>query len=266
MKNRPFIRNCFNLLSVGASFFLFSCQSIDSVQPKSTPDGSTLTKLKNAGLSQENVQMIRKDTFLVEGDIEMTRQEIDSLSISNPSARISHYRTNYLVKYLPRLITVKLATTLPQWCYVGTDEMIKRYNALGLAITFKRITSGTPTINIVKDESLPAGVIASAGFPYSYGAPKGYLKIKTTSFGFYTSKEVVASIIAHEIGHCIGFRHTDMYKRCDNSSEQAGADGAILIPNTPTSDANSFMKSCSNFGDTPFTIMDIVALRTLYKL
>lgn len=265
MKNKPFIRNCFNLLSVGASFFLFSCQSIDSVQPKSTPDGSILTKLKNAGLSQENVQMIRKDTFLVEGDIEMTRQQIDSLSFSNPSARTEHYRTTTLVTYLPRLITVKLATTLPQWCYAGTDEMIKRYNALGLAITFKRITSGTPTITIVKDESLPVGTLATSGFPYSYGAPYGYVKIKTGSFGSFTDVNIVGSVITHEIGHCIGFRHSDMYNRCDGISEKPGNMGAILIPNTPISDATSFMKSCSYFQNEPFTIMDIVALRAVYK-
>jgi hypothetical protein len=54
--------------------------------------------------------------------------------------------------------------------------------------------------------------------------------------------------MAHEIGHTIGFRHTDYQTResCgSNTNEGSAGVGAIYIPGTPTgSDATSLMQSC----------------------
>ena len=79
--------------------------------------------------------------------------------------------------------------------------------------------------------------------------------------------------MAHEIGHCIGFRHTDWFNRsisCGGfpANEGEGSIGAVHIPGTPTgADLSSFMLSCIPFSqgvDRPFTTADKVALDYLY--
>jgi hypothetical protein len=78
----------------------------------------------------------------------------------------------------------------------------------------------------------------------------------------------VGSVIQHEIGHCIGFRHTDYATRssCNQNVNEGDAGyGAIHIPGTPTGfDANSWMLACSNGGDRTFNANDIIALNYLY--
>jgi hypothetical protein len=77
--------------------------------------------------------------------------------------------------------------------------------------------------------------------------------------------------MAHEIGHCIGFRHTDYMDRsysCGGSATNEGAStvGAIQIPGTPSGpDANSFMLACIGSGmNRPFNNNDKTALSYLY--
>jgi hypothetical protein len=72
--------------------------------------------------------------------------------------------------------------------------------------------------------------------------------------------------MAHEIGHCIGFRHTDYQTRqsCgQNVNEGSAGVGAIHIAGTPTgSDSSSIMQSCGPAID--FNNKDVTALEALY--
>ena len=77
--------------------------------------------------------------------------------------------------------------------------------------------------------------------------------------------------MAHEMGHCIGMRHTDYYNRaysCGGSASNEGAStvGAILIPGTPSSaEPNSWMLACVGNGvNRPFTANDLTALNYIY--
>ena len=81
----------------------------------------------------------------------------------------------------------------------------------------------------------------------------------------------MASIVAHEMGHCIGYRHTDYMNRAyscggHHSNEGSAGIGAVWIPGTPTGpDANSWMLACIGSGvNRPFTANDKVALNYLY--
>lgn len=256
-------------------FFLSSCSNLESnITPKDNSasvakiSASVASQIQSLGFNSSNAVAI-PEGYLVEGDIVLTTEDLEKgvLLYDKSAPQEEQYRTTQLVTGLPRVITIKLATTLPQIYISATDEMIKRYNALGLRLTFKRITSGTPTINIVKDESLPNGTLATSGFPYSYGSPYGYIKVKTATFGNTTNVGYVASTLAHEMGHCIGFRHTDYFARvCDKINEKAGDQGAVLIPGTPSSiDYSSWMISCGGVANVPFSIMDVMSLRALYK-
>jgi hypothetical protein len=76
--------------------------------------------------------------------------------------------------------------------------------------------------------------------------------------------------MAHEIGHCIGFRHTDYMNRIScgsNSNEGDGGVGAIHIDGTITTvtsrNYNSWMMACIN-GSPSFSSEDVFALQSVY--
>ncbi|MFC6858965.1 M57 family metalloprotease [Zunongwangia atlantica] len=86
-----------------------------------------------------------------------------------------------------------------------------------------------------------------------------------------TDTDFIGSIIAHEMGHTIGFRHTDYFNRslsCGSGGMEADTKniGAVHIPGTPVGNSpNSWMLACINRGvNRPFTANDIIALDYLH--
>ena len=235
----------------------------------------TLSKIKDLGFGTSNVQKV-DEGYLVEGDIVLT----DELLNSTPdqtllrTASDEQYRTTNLVTHLPRTITVSVSG-LGQAYIDGADLAISRYNALSLQLHFQRITSGKADIDIVGFNQPPSGgyiTLGSSGFPSRNGDPYNRVKMNTNQYAYGSNPDVkyVGSVIQHELGHCIGFRHTDYMNRsysCGGSAVNEGASnvGAIWIPGTPTGpDANSWMLACSNGGDRTFNSNDKTALNYLY--
>jgi hypothetical protein len=236
---------------------------------------ATLAQIKDLGFATSNVVKV-DEGYLVEGDIVLT----DELLNSTPDqsllriANNEQYRTTNLVKRLPRTITVSISG-LGSAYVQGTDLAISRYNALGLQMQFQRLTSGRADINIVGFNQGPSGgyiTLGSSGFPSRKGDPYSQIKMNTNQYAYGTNPDVkyVGSVIQHELGHCIGFRHTDYMDRsysCGGGYANEGASniGAILIPGTPSGpDSNSWMLACSNGGDRTFNNNDKTALNYLY--
>jgi predicted Zn-dependent protease len=95
--------------------------------------------------------------------------------------------------------------------------------------------------------------------------------VNSAAIGTSPATSYLATILAHEIGHCIGFRHTDYMDRsysCGGAYTNEGASsvGAIHIPGTPTTaDATSWMLACIGTGQSrPFNTNDRTALNYLY--
>ena len=260
------------ILNLSALFlvlaFAVSCKKNGVSVAKEEISQDVLTKISALGFGTSTVQK-HEDGYLVEGDIIITPAQLDQ----TPDVRFlrvgteEQYRTFNLVTGLPRVITVSVSTRLPAFISNGTDEAINRYNAQGLRITFQRVSSGGD-IDIVKGAG---NYLASAGFPTSGGEPYGQVKVNSNALSGQPLG-TVASVIAHEIGHCIGFRHTDYMNRaysCGGSAVNEGASnvGAVLIPGTPSGpDPNSWMLSCIGSGQNrPFNANDRTALSYLYK-
>jgi hypothetical protein len=213
-------------------------------------------------IATEGGYVVEGDIFLSDAELFSPMMEIQALIVGNTE----QYRTTNLVTGLPRLIKIRVTTTLPASIVTATDAAIARYNAQGLQLTFSRVTSGG---NIVISKAPNgAGYIASAGFP-SGGNPFNSIKFNTTYAGW--NANTLTSIIAHEVGHCIGFRHTDYMDRsysCGGAfyNEGASSVGAVHIPGTPTGpDANSWMLACIGNGiNRPFNANDVTALNFLY--
>ncbi|MGB8190406.1 MAG: M57 family metalloprotease [Chitinophagaceae bacterium] len=261
------MRNVFKpflLLSMIA--LAISCEkSVSSSQDEISQ--AALDKIYALGFSNKNV-VKSDDGYIVEGDIFLSEEDINGSPFDAKYLRIAEveqYRTFKLVKALPRVIKVSIANKLPASYVAALDEALARYNAQGLLLTFQRVTSGAH-ISLVKANG---NFLASAGFPTSAGAPFRKIKVNPVAIGTQP-QSTVASIIAHEIGHCIGFRHTDYMNRAFScgipANEGAGSVGAVLIPGTPSGpDSGSWMLSCIGSGQNrPFNANDMIALNYLY--
>jgi len=229
-----------------------------------------------AGFGTDNIQKT-DEGYLVEGDIILTSEYLNS-NPANQRLRAGieeQYHTTNLVTGLPRTISLSLSSKLA--AKPGYNQALAvvrdRYNALGLTLSFEIVAPGRGDINYVDGHG---NFLASAGFPSSNGTPFGTVKVNARSIGSGTSSTFInflGTIMTHEAGHCIGFRHSDFFNRslsCGGSPVNEGAStvGAILIPGTPAApdiDSGSWMLACIDSGqDRPFTDFDKAALAFLY--
>jgi hypothetical protein len=260
-----------SLVVVFCALGLVSCENEpEGVVKKEDISSETLGKIYKMGFGTADVKKV-EEGYLVEGDIILTDSELNATH--DPQflriGETEQYRTTNLVSTgSGRTIRVGISTSLPTSYVAALDEAIARYNAEGLLIRFQRVSS-SPNITLTK---APAGssYLASAGFP-SGGNPYYSVKVNSDYIGSNPVRSYLATILAHEIGHCIGFRHTDYMDRsysCGGAYTNEGAStvGAIHIPGTPTTaDATSWMLACIGTGQSrPFNANDRTALRYLY--
>jgi Dual-action HEIGH metallo-peptidase len=149
------------------------------------------------------------------------------------------------------------------------DNAIATYNALNLQFDFLRTNGpGGAGCNATITMSVKGGAGGVSGFP-SGGMPYASFQVgkSTANYGI----PVAQHVIEHELGHCIGFRHSDYYNRAiscgSGGNEGDGGVGAILIPGTPNVAVmdGSVFNSCFHGGSTGvFTASDVTALNALY--
>jgi len=259
----------FPILVVGIILFT-SCKKEANISAEEiSPE--TLSKIYEHGFGTSKVERI-EEGYLVEGDIVLTEAFLNEKPAGNflRIANNEQYRTTNLVTGVPRTIKVAMESKLAANAgyTAALDELVRRYNAENLTLTFQ---VGTPAnITFV---TANGSYLASAGFP-SGGNPYGTVKINARAIGKGTSSTFVnylATILAHEAGHCIGMRHTDYMDRsysCGGGTANEGAStvGAIFIPGTATAaDPNSWMLACIGSGkNRPFNANDKIALGFLY--
>jgi len=256
-----------------SAFVFFACKKDEPQGFTNKVSDDVLSQISSMGFSTEGVHAM-DGGYLVEGDIFITPDQLGQ-KFSGPKliiAKEEQYRTTNLVTALPRNITLSMDSKLAGRAgYTqALATVVNRYNAQNLQITFSVVNSGA-NISLVSGSG---SYLASAGFPTSTGNPHNQVKINSQAIGSGTSSTFInylATIIAHEIGHCIGFRHTDYMNRaysCGGSATNEGAStvGAILIPGTPSGpDAGSWMLACIGSGQNrPFNANDRTALNYLY--
>ncbi len=259
-------------IALFASFTFTSCVEKNDIITDDTISSDVVQKISKLGFSTHDIKKDEDGGYIVEGDILLHDHDLDRV-LDGKVLRVAEaeqYHTTLLVTGSPRVITISISNRLPS-SYVGAlDEAIRRYNAENLSLSFQRVSSGAD-ISIVKGNG---SFLASAGFPTSTGNPFNQVKVNSGAIGNGTSvtfTNYVATILAHEIGHCIGFRHTDYMGRqysCGGSPVNEGAStvGAIQIPGTPSGpDAGSWMLACIGSNQSRlFNSNDKVALNFLY--
>jgi len=267
------MRKLFSVLAVAcfAALFIVACSKSAKEVPQADVSQDVLNQIAALGFSSENV-VASEGGYVVEGDIFLSPSDLTNKKVTNSLviAKEEQYNTTNLVTGLPRVITVSISgRNITQRLIDGVKAAVDRYNAENLQLSFSYIgESGGGNINISVVNT--GQYIASAGFP-SGGNPYGTIKYAKTYTNY--SLGFVTTVIAHEMGHCIGFRHTDYFNRsisCGGSAvnEGDGGVGAIHIPGTPTgatlSDASWMLACLSATTNRPFNSADKTALNYLY--
>ena len=261
-----------------ACVVMYSCQKDKSLSTEKPISEDVLTKVKALGFGTGTL-VRHEDGYMVEGDIILTEEALNS----KPSYTLlrfpntEQYRTFNTVNVTNYpLIKVALDTKLSaiNGYSQALTELVRRYNAENLAIKFQVVSSGAH-ITFVNGNG---NFLASAGFPSGAGVPYGEVKVNARAIGSGTSTTFInylATIISHEAGHCIGYRHTDWFNRAlscggapTNEGQETTGVGAVLIPGTPAKpsyDNASWMLSCIGSGvNRPFSSNDKTALNYVY--
>ncbi len=268
-----------NILFALALIFIVSCNSAEEeVILQSEIPENILSKLHAANFDVENAKLtyFMGEYGVAVEDMFFTFKQVDELADGSSAQFTKQYRTSNLVKKLPRVITVSVDPDLGTLGSNALDAMINMYNTENLQLTFQRVAFGgkgkkKATIEVTEFYELESGGFITlgraAGFPTRKGDPAKGFGINSRWFELLNpSLAEVTGTMAHEVGHCIGFRHTDYQTResCgQNINEGSARVGAIHIAGTPTgSDASSLMQSCGPADS--FNNNDKFALDVLY--
>jgi hypothetical protein len=225
-----------------------------------------ISNLIEAGFPANDI-MVSEEAVYVGRDAHVTLEA--SREMLEPGKEsLEQYRTTNLVGTNITKICVVPSSQFNSYSRLsaGLDLAIANYNGLGLRLTFVRGSASDCTATI--NARTTTGTGGSAGFP-SGGKPYGTINIGTGLQNY--SDDVNEHVITHELGHCIGFRHSDYYNRAiscgSGGNEGASNVGAIHIPGTPT-DARvggSIMNSCFRSTESgEWSSSDKTALNYLY--
>jgi hypothetical protein len=261
------------------AFLISACQKEKIAPVEDLVPQEVIDQLYHLGFNPDGIIKVDRG-YLIEGDIVITEEYLAQQKHPRQVPGIEQYHTDNLVTTNgSRNIKVYIKTSglfgsFSQFYVDAVDEAISRYNDEGLELTFTRVSNQSiADISITRLSFLQSllGVLGSAGFPDANGDPYDEILLNGNLENSFTVNGM-ATVIAHEMGHCIGLRHTDYFDRSiscggDPTDEGASDIGANHIPGTPTGATKadgSYMLSCTDGSDRPFNGDDQTALDYLY--
>jgi len=196
-----------------------------------------------------------QEFYIIEKDIMITEQQLDQMIESKlfDTQNARHYRTLFTVS-TPRTIT------------------IRGVNSGSSSLSFKQrqgLESSSRDINVKSQNFGSYGPLGISGYPNFFGDPFNLIRVNNNTSLAGLSNQLWEEILTHDIGHCVGLRHTDWFSRAScglNVSEGSGSYGAIWIPGTAMgNDSLSIMSACGPISnDGEFSESDKIALNNLY--
>lgn len=254
-----FIRATFAVI---CSSFAFGCA--DAHRDDAAERQEIIDNLAQAGFPASEISV-------VDGTVFVGRDAAVSLQASREMLEVDgsqeQYRTTNLVSASVGTICVSAAKFTGVFD-TAMNDTIDNYNALGLSFQLRRIDRDQTGCDAVITGRIKGPVGGSSGFP-SGGLPFGSFQIGSGLGSFAVA--TITHVITHELGHTVGFRHSDFFDRSiscgSGGNEGDGGIGAILIPGTPSGAVvgGSIMNSCFRTVESgEFTNSDVTALNALY--
>jgi hypothetical protein len=263
-----FTRAVVTALTCGA--LAFGCAS-DSQQDPADDTQEIIDNLVQAGFPRSDIKVF--DGVVYTGLDAAVSLEASREMIGRDLGTQEQYRTTNLVGTNITNICVNGAAFVNNAKFNDAlNRAITNYNNEGLRWHMTRTTGGTAGCSATITARRQAGVTGgSSGFP-SGGRPFNTINIGTGLDSATFSVDVVEHVITHELGHTVGFRHSDFFNRsisCGGAAtnEGNGGVGAILIAGTPSGATvgGSIMNSCFRNNETgEFTTSDRTALNAIY--
>jgi hypothetical protein len=244
-----------------------------------------VSKIKDMGFATDGIKE-SGDYYVVEGDILISKKSLSKVKnaekITNADGKIAQGHTNQLIQGNLTNVVITQEDFDTRWFY-AIREAVAAWNAIGncrinLIHSYNQFyppytSNVTPNIT-VKKVNLGTGGFGHSEFPTDSGQPGAILQVNPYTNnvnGTPRSHEQDVYMLIHEIGHCLGLRHTDFAVEgyYDDNGRFVGRNG---VPGTPTNgnasdDPNSVMNS-GRLGTlnawSSFSSYDVIAAQYLY--
>lgn len=257
------------LLVLLPGLVLFSCSKNTDQTPQETPsaiNNPVYQYIKKLGFHDSEIKDIGKE-YLVDEDILFPKNGQPDFSIFNDGPKTEQYGTSNYVGYnVQPNITVRIDPSMNAYTSEIQGAIAIWNNVINCRVKFTLTTATNQNI-LITNSNLGAGFCGAAYFPVN-GQPGALVRININEIAGNSFLQRQRTI-AHELGHTIGFRHTNWQGYEDMniiSPDNSARITATHLLGTPTgTDANSLMngRECG-IGATSLSNFDILAVQYLY--